>query len=169
MIRKAGHRSVSEFIRKTTLSEIAVSKYSSLAAVPYDAEKGVFKPNALAIAAALNCTVWDIFPLHHIDIPLEQSDMDFALSLDDVKHMSDVSHPEQVFIDFDRKKVIADLMGEVLTEREVELLDARYRYEISLRDLENDFGITNQAIVQVEQRALKKMLKAGKSRLKDVK
>ena len=167
-IKKAGFKNVSDFIHKNKLPVMSVNRFINLSVAPYDSSKGDFKPLALKIANILGCTVWDIFPLHHIEIPLVKSESEIDLSLDDIKNISDILNPEQILLNFERREIINDAM-DLLNSREKEIIEARYRYGLTYDNIGAEFGISNQRVIQIERKAFEKMTKGPRKRkLKDL-
>ena len=155
-IKKAGYKTVDEFIKFNKLPSASFYRYLYLQTAPYDAEKGEFKKNALDIAEILGCTVWDIFPLHHIEIPLENSESEIEVSLDDIRNLADLLTPEQIFIAFERKTIIQESMA-LLNDREREIIEARYKYGLLYTEIAQDLGISNTRVCQIERKAFEKM------------
>lgn len=157
-------KTMAQVCREVGLQISAFSNYLTLKNPPIN-KWGKWKPSALKLAQALNYPPDMLWPEQHLTTALVGSSGELEVSSEEVALLigSHASNPDRIA---DREAVMEKLDCAIsrLPERQQNVLRRRYWGGLTLREVAEEMGVTQERIRQIECKAMR-TLKSPKSHL----
>lgn len=151
-IRAKGYANVATFCRENGLKHTEIGLLLNLKMTPIN-KKGEFRPSVLRMAEALGELPEDLFTERQYEaVPSNVRDF-----LVEEQYMAQLLAP-----DIERNFALVEMAGGIqsranLTERENQVIDLRFKSDMTLAEVAGAMGVTQERVRQIEAKALRKM------------